>query len=81
MASLLLLKQEVETKRGSVLKMTFMGAAEAHLLAPEIAAAGVGIILAPPRSYPYTWEQRRMCVSIAVVLFYSLPSVVFLALL
>ncbi|KAJ7178858.1 hypothetical protein C8R43DRAFT_871685 [Mycena crocata] len=60
MASLLLLKQEVETKRGSVLKMTFMGAAEAHLLAPEIAAAGVGIILAPPRSYPYTWEQRRI---------------------
>ncbi|KAJ7116354.1 hypothetical protein C8R44DRAFT_792267 [Mycena epipterygia] len=59
-ANLLLLKQEVETKRGKVMKMTFLGAAEAHLLAPEIAAAGVGIILAPPRSYPYTWEQRRI---------------------
>ncbi|KAJ6577348.1 carbohydrate esterase family 9 protein [Mycena capillaripes] len=59
-ANLLLLKREVETTHGKTLKMTLMGAAEAHLLAPEIAAASVGIILAPPRSYPYTWEQRRI---------------------
>ncbi|KAJ7078078.1 hypothetical protein C8R44DRAFT_896061 [Mycena epipterygia] len=59
-ANLLLLKQEVETKRGVILKMTIMGAAEAHLLAAEIAAADVGVILTPPRSFPYNWEQRRI---------------------
>ncbi|KAJ6500083.1 hypothetical protein C8R47DRAFT_1110364 [Mycena vitilis] len=59
-ASLLLLKREVEIKSGKTLKMTLIGATEAHLLAPEIAAAGVGVILAPPRSFPYTWEQRRI---------------------
>ncbi|KAJ7722728.1 hypothetical protein DFH07DRAFT_1006316, partial [Mycena maculata] len=59
-ASLLLLKEEVEAKRGHVLKMTLVGAAEAHLLAPEIAVAGVGVILTPPRSYPYNWEHRRI---------------------
>ncbi|KAJ7454819.1 hypothetical protein FB451DRAFT_1517602, partial [Mycena latifolia] len=59
-ANLLLLKQEVETKYGAVMKMTLMGAAEAHLLAPEIAAAGVGVILSPARSYPYSWEHRRI---------------------
>ncbi|KAJ7510331.1 hypothetical protein B0H11DRAFT_1958549 [Mycena galericulata] len=59
-ANLLLLKQEVETKRRTVLQMTLIGGAEAHLLASEIAAAGVGVILAPPRSYPYTWEHRRI---------------------
>ncbi|KAJ7746634.1 hypothetical protein B0H16DRAFT_1556562 [Mycena metata] len=59
-ANLLLLKQEVETKVGKTMEMTLLGATEAHLLAPEIAAAGVGIILSPPRSFPYTWEQRRI---------------------
>ncbi|KAJ7039580.1 hypothetical protein C8F04DRAFT_1085776 [Mycena alexandri] len=59
-ANLLLLKQEVETKVGKTMKMTLVGATEAHLLAPEIAAAGVGVILSPPRSFPYTWEQRRI---------------------
>ncbi|KAJ6468464.1 hypothetical protein C8R45DRAFT_1018898 [Mycena sanguinolenta] len=60
MASLLLLKKEVEAHHGRTMQLTFMGGAEAHLLAPEIAAAGVGVILAPSRSYPYTWEHRRI---------------------
>ncbi|KAJ7650653.1 hypothetical protein FB45DRAFT_888386 [Roridomyces roridus] len=59
-SSLIQLKQEVESKRGSTMKMTIMGAAEAHLLAAELGAAGVGVIQAPPRSYPYDWEHRRM---------------------
>ncbi|KAJ7086055.1 hypothetical protein B0H15DRAFT_939618 [Mycena belliarum] len=59
-ANLLLLKQEIETKLGIVLKMTLIGAAEAHLLASDIAAANVGVILSPPRSYPYSWERRRI---------------------
>ncbi|KAF7330339.1 Carbohydrate esterase family 9 protein [Mycena venus] len=60
MANLLLLKKEVETYYGQTMKMTFVGGAEAHLLAAEIAEAGVGVILAPPRSFPYTWEHRRI---------------------
>jgi hypothetical protein len=64
-ASLLLLKREVEAARGTAMKMTLLSGTEAHLLAPELAAANVGVILAPPRSFPYTWEQRRMCVSIS----------------
>ncbi|KAJ7273060.1 hypothetical protein C8J57DRAFT_1316535 [Mycena rebaudengoi] len=59
-ATLLLLKKEVEVKNGKAMKMTIIGGAEAHLLASELAAANVGVILAPSRSYPYTWEQRRI---------------------
>ncbi|KAJ7485567.1 amidohydrolase-domain-containing protein [Mycena latifolia] len=59
-ASLLVLKREVETQRGTAMKMTLVGATEAHLLAPELAAASVGVILTPPRSFPYNWEQRRI---------------------
>jgi hypothetical protein len=36
MASLLILKAEVEDKIGSRMKMVFSGATEAHLLAEEI---------------------------------------------
>ncbi|KAJ7183115.1 hypothetical protein C8R46DRAFT_1158955 [Mycena filopes] len=50
-ASLLLLKEEVENQLGKTMKMTLVGATEAHLLAPEISAC---------RSFPYTWEQRRI---------------------
>ncbi|KAK7032886.1 carbohydrate esterase family 9 protein [Favolaschia claudopus] len=60
MASLLQLKREVEAHHNKTMKMTFIGGAEAHLLASEIASMGVGVILAPPRSYPYNWEQRRI---------------------
>lgn len=60
MATLLNLKKEVEGKSGSKMKMTFLGGTEAHLLATEIAAAGVGIIVTQPRSFPHSWEHRRM---------------------
>ncbi|KAJ6553541.1 composite domain of metallo-dependent hydrolase [Mycena vulgaris] len=59
-ASLIELKREVEAQCGATMKMTLTGAAEAHLLAPELAAANVGVILTPPRSFPYSWEQRRI---------------------
>ncbi|KAF8549605.1 composite domain of metallo-dependent hydrolase [Imleria badia] len=60
MASLLKLKQEVETVSGTPIKMTLVGAGEAHLLATELAAANVGVIVTPPRPFPYTWEGRRI---------------------
>ncbi|KAJ7144294.1 hypothetical protein C8R44DRAFT_916291 [Mycena epipterygia] len=40
--------------------MTFTGASEAHLLAAEIGAAGVSVILSPVRLYPVNWDSRRI---------------------
>jgi hypothetical protein len=59
MASLLILKADVEDKIGSRMKMVFSGAMEAHLLAEEIGYADVGVILNPSRPYPMVWDQRR----------------------
>lgn len=41
------------------LRLILHGAAEAHLLAPHLAAADVGVVLAPVQSYGETWDQRR----------------------
>jgi hypothetical protein len=62
MATLLELKSEIEdlTSPSNPLRMTFAGATEAHLIAKEIAAAGVGVIVIPTRSFPATWDQTRM---------------------
>ncbi|KAF8076559.1 carbohydrate esterase family 9 protein [Lyophyllum atratum] len=60
MATLLILKIEVEDRIGSRMRMVFSGASEAHLLAKEIADAGVGVILRPVRPFPSTWDQRRI---------------------
>jgi hypothetical protein len=40
--------------------LTITGATEAHLLAPELAEAGVGVVLTPPRPFPESWQRRRM---------------------
>lgn len=60
MASLIELKKEVEASLGKPLKMTFLGASEAHILAREIGAAGVGVVINPLRPYPMSWEMKRM---------------------
>ncbi|KLO05758.1 hypothetical protein SCHPADRAFT_917689 [Schizopora paradoxa] len=60
MATLLHLKSEVESHSGSTSQMTFAGATEAHLLASEIAEAGVSVILSPSRPFPGSWDQRRI---------------------
>src|SRR5690606_41864714 len=36
-----------------------IGGAEAHLLADDLAAAGLGVILAPFQSFAVSWDQRR----------------------
>lgn len=59
-ATLVLLKKEVEEKIGATIQLTIAGATEAHLLVEEIAAANIGIILKPSRPFPTTWEQRRV---------------------
>ncbi|KAI0004939.1 hypothetical protein BJV74DRAFT_805840 [Russula compacta] len=60
MAALLKLKEEVEQKRGTRMRVAFSGATEAHLLAKEISRARVGVILTPPRPFPSTWDDRRI---------------------
>lgn len=60
MASLIRLKKEVESHHGNTIQMTFSGASEAHLLAKEIADAGVGVIVTSARPFPVDWESRRM---------------------
>lgn len=74
-ATLLLLKREVELSTGTSLKLTLVGATEAHLLAKEIAAANVGVILLPPRSFPYTWEMRKM--QVLLYFYYDRPEGVY----
>ena len=80
MAALLELKEEVEQKRGTRMRVVFSGAAEAHLLAKEIGKhmqqpgkmvldcdpgrARVGVILTPPRPIPETWDDKRMYVEV-----------------
>ncbi|KAJ7579295.1 carbohydrate esterase family 9 protein [Mycena floridula] len=58
-ATLLILKNEVEQEKRSTIKLTITGATEAHLLAKELGEAGVGVVLSS-RPFPYTWEQRRI---------------------
>ncbi|KAK0218162.1 hypothetical protein IW262DRAFT_1449299 [Armillaria fumosa] len=60
MASLIQLKSEIEGTTGVPLRVTFAGAAEAHLLAAEIGYAGIGVIVVPSRPFPATWELRRI---------------------
>ncbi|CDO69917.1 hypothetical protein BN946_scf184568.g3 [Trametes cinnabarina] len=67
MATLIRLKSEVEEKRGTYMRMVFSRATEAHLLADEIAHAGIGVIMTPPRQFPWSWADRRMYVSHSLI--------------
>ncbi|KAF5364694.1 hypothetical protein D9758_005624 [Tetrapyrgos nigripes] len=42
------------------MRMTFAGASEAHLLAEEIAQAGIAVIVMPPRPFPTIWDAKRI---------------------
>jgi hypothetical protein len=59
-ATLIMLKKQVEDQRGNNIKLTITGASEAHLLAVELATANIGIIVNPSRPFPANWEGRRM---------------------
>lgn len=62
-AALIILKKEVENIRRIEIRLTITGGAEAHLLAKELGAANVGVILTPSRPFPFLWEDRRMSVN------------------
>lgn len=67
-ASIIRLKSEIEAAisttastaaAGSKLRITVIGGAESHLVASELAAAGVSVVLAPLLPHAQTWDQRR----------------------
>ncbi|MCJ1297026.1 hypothetical protein MMC34_008595, partial [Xylographa carneopallida] len=63
-AAVLRVKKEVEAALGALaihrkLRVVIIGGAESYLVANEIAAAGVGIILSPLQPYSSSWDQRR----------------------
>ncbi|KAI4593686.1 hypothetical protein KJ359_009170 [Pestalotiopsis sp. 9143b] len=58
-ASVLKLKKQIESASGSTIKLVIIGGAESHLVADELAAADVGVVLSPLFAYRVTWEQRR----------------------
>lgn len=65
-ASLLRVKADVEAEIFKTsaaiavqLRLIIVGGAESHLLADELAAANVGVVLAPLLPYSETWDQRR----------------------
>ncbi|KAI0748925.1 composite domain of metallo-dependent hydrolase [Fomes fomentarius] len=59
-SSIIALKAEVERKLSTSLKVTIIGAAEAHILAKELGEANIGVILSPARPFPNSWEERRI---------------------
>ncbi|KAH7106018.1 hypothetical protein BKA62DRAFT_348569 [Auriculariales sp. MPI-PUGE-AT-0066] len=59
-ATLLELKAEVEAKTGGKIRLILSRAQEAYLLAPQLAKAGVGVILNPSRPFPLVWSMTRM---------------------
>lgn len=60
MSTLLRLKAEFRHNTGNDFDMTFTGGSEAHLIAEDIARAGVSVIVTMPRPYPGNWESQRM---------------------
>ncbi|CAK7262655.1 hypothetical protein SEPCBS119000_000078 [Sporothrix epigloea] len=58
-AAILTVMEEVEIATSKYIRLTILGGAEAHLLADVLAAAEVGVILAPLLSYRTTWDQRK----------------------
>lgn len=63
-AAVLNVKKDVEeaitkSEGGGSIRLVIIGGAEAHLVAGGLAAAKVGVVLAPLFSYANTWDQRR----------------------
>lgn len=58
-ASALQLKRQVEEAGKAGLTVVVLGGAESHLVAHELAAEKVGVVLSPLQSYRTSWDQRR----------------------
>ncbi|PNP39988.1 hypothetical protein TGAMA5MH_08254 [Trichoderma gamsii] len=53
------IKSEVEEATKSKIRLAILGGAESHLVAAELGAANVGVILLPLQVHPNNWDQRR----------------------
>ncbi|KAL2021907.1 hypothetical protein VTK56DRAFT_6502 [Thermocarpiscus australiensis] len=59
-AAVLRVKAAVEdATQTTKIRLVVFGGAESYLVAEELAAAGVGVVLAPLFSYATSWDQRR----------------------
>lgn len=58
-AAILRVKEEVEDAAKAKLRVVILGGAESHLVADDLAAADVGVVLAPLLSYGTGWDERR----------------------
>ncbi|KAI0074162.1 carbohydrate esterase family 9 protein [Panus rudis PR-1116 ss-1] len=58
-ASVIELKKEVEAIAKHSIQVTVTGALESHLVAKELGAANIGVILYPVRPFPNPWENKR----------------------
>lgn len=58
-SAVLRVKEAVQAEAPVPLRLVVVGGAESHLVADELAAADVGVVLAPLLSYRATWDQRR----------------------
>ncbi|KAG9628372.1 amidohydrolase, partial [Aureobasidium melanogenum] len=58
-SALLKLKANVETASKTSLRLVVLGAAESHLVAKELVAAKVAVVLAPLLPWAQSWDQRR----------------------
>ncbi|QIW95504.1 hypothetical protein AMS68_001022 [Peltaster fructicola] len=53
------IRQASGSSSADKLRLVVLGGAESHLLADELAAADIGVVLAPAFPYAVDWEQRR----------------------
>lgn len=59
MASLLKIKAVVDARAPKPMRLTITGAGESWMVAKELAAADVGVILTPAFSFGISWDERR----------------------
>ncbi|KAF9690562.1 hypothetical protein EKO04_011420 [Ascochyta lentis] len=58
-ASVIRLKSKVESVTSHKLRIVIIGGAEAHLVADELAASNIAVVLAPLLPHAQSWDQRR----------------------
>ncbi|KAK4652638.1 hypothetical protein QC762_501460 [Podospora pseudocomata] len=57
--ALIKVKKAVDEVTKASIRLVILGGAESWLVAEELAAAKVGVVLAPLQSYAVSWDQRR----------------------
>ncbi|KAL1602976.1 hypothetical protein SLS59_004632 [Nothophoma quercina] len=58
-AAIIRLKSQVESVSARKLRVVIIGGAEAHLVADQLAASKIAVVLAPLLPHAQSWDQRR----------------------